>query len=202
MIAAMPGEAIGRPAYAGDQLADLVRQVALGDHDAFSELYDATSSVVYGIALRMLRDPSLAEDIALEVYVQIWRCAGTYSRDRGSAVSWMVTMCRSRAIDWLRSAQGRRSRSAELVDGTIPDPGQGPEESCLATQRTQVVKACLEQLPSEQRRLIELAYFSALSQTEIAEHVGLPLGTVKSRIRLGMARLRDSLQLAGASGLC
>lgn len=198
----MPAGTAGKLNYPGERLAELVGKVAQGDHDAFSELYDATSSVVYGIAVRFLRDPSLAEDIALEVYLQIWRCSGSYSLDRGTVISWVVTICRSRAIDWLRSAQGRRSRSAELVDGTIPDPRQDPEESCLTTQRTTVVRACLEQLPSEQRRLIYLAYFSALSQTEIAEHVGLPLGTVKSRIRLGMARLRDSLQLAGASGLC
>lgn len=201
MIAAMPSRGVAKLSHAAERLPDLVGKVAHGDQAAFSELYDATSSVVYGIAVRLLRDQSIAEDIVLEVYLQVWRCAGSYSSDRGSVISWLVTICRNRAIDWLRSIQGRQTRSFNSVDDSIPDPGQDPEECCLATQRTRDIKKCLAQLPSEQRQLIELAFFSAHTQIEIAGQLGLPLGTVKSRIRMGMAKLRDSFQLSGASGL-
>jgi RNA polymerase sigma-70 factor (ECF subfamily) len=178
-----------------DALTALLDRVSAGDEGALAQLYDATSRVVYGLVLRITGNTATAEELTLEVYAQVWRTAGTYSPERGTVSAWVVTLARSRAIDWLRSRQGRGSRVESPLDHAVGlrDPGCSPESVYMGTERTRVVSAAMAELAPEQRQAIELAYFLGMSQSEIASHCGLPLGTVKSRIRTGMLHLREAL---------
>jgi RNA polymerase sigma-70 factor, ECF subfamily len=182
--------------------AGLVQHIALGDESALAELYDRTNRIAYGLALRIVRDASSAEEIILDAYLQVWRTAGTYDSARGTVSSWLITLVRSRAIDWLRS---RRTRAASMEQGLddgfdFRDSHPSPEHMAVEAARTRMVQNAMDELPLDQRQAIELAYFSGLSHTEIAVRSGLPLGTVKTRIRLGMLRLREFLR-PNAEGL-
>ena len=176
--------------------ADLLARVAQGDQGALAEFYDATVRYVFGLVLKILRDHASAEEVALDVYVQVWKQADRYSPERGSPSSWLLNMARSRAIDRLRSKGGRqREREGSLeAGGEVPDRALTPEQSSVASERRLAVQAAMGALQAPQREAIELAYFSGFSHSQIAERLGQPLGTVKTRIRLGMLRLRESLQ--------
>ena len=172
----------------------LVSRIANGEERALTELYDKTNRMVYGLALRVLSEPTLAEDVTLEVYLQVWRTAESYDSARGKVASWLISMTRSRAIDQLRSRQARRLDLEESVDDIpIPATGDGPEEMSIQASQASIIRKSLLDLPADQRRAIELAYFSGLSHSEISARTGLPLGTVKTRIRSGMVRLREML---------
>lgn len=173
----------------------LIRRIASGDQGALGELYDSASRQVYGLALRVLSDPGAAEEVALEVFTQIWRTAPTYDVRRGTPSAWLLTMARSRAIDRLRSGaqERRRAEPIEVVEGTASSDSASPETQAVQSERRGRVLAALGGLPSEQRQVIELAYFGGLSHSEIAGELGLPLGTVKTRIRLAMSHLRGAL---------
>lgn len=175
--------------------AALIARVALGDEQALSQLYDSTSRIVYGLALRVLRDPSIAEEILMEVYLQVWRTAASYNPARGSAAGWLVTIARSRAIDYLRSRMARRATTEHALEELyeLKDPRPDPEHESMDAGRTRVIRDAMVQLPPEQRSVIEMTYFSELTHTEIAGRTGLPLGTVKTRIRSGTMRLRELL---------
>ena len=175
--------------------AALMSQVALGDERALAQLYDRTSRMVYGLCLRIVKDPSAAEDITLEAYLQVWRTAESYDPLRGTVSAWLLTVVRSRAIDWLRARKARRADMEQEFDEVfdIPDLRKTPEEASLDAGRCRIVRNAMAELPDEQRRAIEMTYFSGLSHSEIALKTGLPLGTVKTRIRLGMMRLRELL---------
>lgn len=176
-----------------NRLIGLLDRIAQRDELALAELYDATNRVVYGMALRLVRDPSSAEDITLEVFLQVWRTAGNYTASKSSVISWLAMLARSRSIDWLRTPQarlGQQSRSLDEVYG-FPDEEAGPEDACIEAARNRAVRDGIGKLPPEQRQVIELAYFSGLSHTEIAGRLGQPLGTVKTRIRAGMSQLRS-----------
>ena len=174
----------------------LILRVAAGDQLAMTSLYDTSSRVLYGLLLRILNEHAVAEEVLLDVYVQVWRQAGSYDEVRGSPMAWMLTIARSRAIDRLRS--GRQ----ELL---LRDSFEGLEENArseidveesAAIAEVQVrVRDALETLPAEQREVIELAYYGGFSHSEIALQLEQPLGTVKTRIRLGITKLRDILQL-------
>ena len=168
--------------------------VGVGDHSALAELYDAASSVVYGLALRILSDRALAEDVVVEVFAQVWRDAGKFDPARGSATSWIISITRSRAIDLLRSR--KRERAAEPIESAagIKSALPTPEESSCLSQRRQFVRRALSTLTVEQREAIDLAYFSGLSHSEIAFKLGQPVGTIKTRIRSAMTRLREELR--------
>lgn len=176
-------------------LAILVADVARGDERALATLYDRTSRIVYGLALRIVREASCAEDITLEVYAQVWRTAERYDPDRGAVSSWLVTLVRSRAIDWLRSRRGRNWRVEETLDeaSPLPDSRPTPELATIEAGRAQLVRRAMADLPPEQRKMIELAYFSGMTHSEIADRSDLPLGTVKTRLRMGVLRLRELL---------
>jgi RNA polymerase sigma-70 factor (ECF subfamily) len=171
-----------------------IRQIATGDQDALGELYDGTNHLVYGLALRILGDPGEAEEVSLDVYEQVWRQARDFSLQRGTPLVWLTMLTRSRAIDRLRVAKRQRHREESLdeVDAFISTTAT-PEEDAMTSERRQLVQMALGDLKPEQREAIELAYFQGLSQSEIAEHLGQPLGTVKTRIRLGMMKLREWL---------
>ena len=184
------GEAIGDRA---DQ-AGLMRRISSGDAAALSELYDQSSRFVYGICLRVLRNPADAEEVTLDVYSQAWRQAARFDGDRGEPLAWLLMLARSRAIDRLRSRGGVRRNEENLEQASgLAAEGASPEESSSLAQRASTVRAALLRLPAEQREVIELAYFEGLTHTEIAERLAQPLGTAKSRIRLGLQHLRQVL---------
>jgi len=179
-------------------------RAADGDQSAMADLYEASSAMVFGLALRILGDRDAAEDVVVEVYAQAWRDAASFDSERGEAGAWLLTITRSRAIDSLRSR--RREIAGETIEAAsgVAFEGPSPEETSSETQRRKLVRSALAGLRPEQREAIELAYFSDLSHAEIASRLSQPLGTIKTRIRLGMMALRDSLghlesPLAGAA---
>lgn len=164
---------------------EIMRRMAQGDQGALAELYDRFAALANGIALRVLRDVSEAEDVVQEVFVQAWRQASRYDPGRGSPEAWLCTIARTRALDRLRRRVARRE---EPADG----PSMGASRP--ATEAGVAVRTALSGLPPEQRHALELAYWEGLTQTEIADRLGEPLGTVKTRIRTAMIRLRDTLK--------
>jgi RNA polymerase sigma-70 factor (ECF subfamily) len=174
--------------------AMLIRRTAAGDQTALGEFYDQTSRLVYGLALRILGDPVEAEEVSLGVYEQVWRQAAEYDSQRGRPLVWLMMLTRSRAIDRLR-AVGRQRQRQEPLDSTMTflAPVLDPEEDAITAERCRLVQTALASLSAEQREAIELAYFEGLSQSEIAQRLQQPLGTIKTRIRLGMMKLRDRL---------
>ena len=168
--------------------------VAAGSHNALTRLYDESSSLVYSLALRILGDVADAEEVTLDVYTQVWRSASGFDSSRGNAASWLSMLARSRAIDRLRSAAGRRQKEEPVDDfplATSSDPL--PEAASIQNEIRRQVRFAIGQLSAEQREAIELAFYGGLSHSELAEKLGQPLGTVKTRIRLGMLRLRQLL---------
>ena len=175
---------------------DCVRRCVAGDQSALGELYDESSPHVYGVALSVLRDSADAEEVTLDVYTQVWRSAPVYASQRGSVVAWLLMLARSRAIDKLR-ARASRQRQEECqneVPISFGDASATPEQSVAGTETRQRVQKALNQLPPDQREAVELAYFSGMSHSELADHIGQPLGTVKTRIRIGMMKVREALQ--------
>ncbi|TMA97574.1 MAG: sigma-70 family RNA polymerase sigma factor [Deltaproteobacteria bacterium] len=172
----------------------LIRQTANQDREAFSQLYDHFSSLVYTLAMRMLRMSSDAEDLLQEVFVQVWHQANRYSEERGSPEAWIVNIARSRAIDKLRSIR-RMERSFVLTDDPAKAESSDNVESSAAESETKLtMNSALANLPEAQRKVLVLAYFDGLSQSEIADRLKEPLGTVKTRMRSGIQRLRDLLE--------
>lgn len=190
-------EAVGKVVERGvqEQLWTLqIRQIAAGDQMALGQLYDGTSRFVYGLALRILGDPGEAEEVTLDVYEQVWRQAGDYSLRRGTPLVWLTMLTRSRAIDRLRVAKRQRHREESLDEAHhFASTLASPEEDALTVERRQLVQEALRNLNPDQRQAVELAYFHGMSHTEIAQYLGEPLGTVKTRIRSGMMKLREWL---------
>jgi RNA polymerase sigma-70 factor (ECF subfamily) len=169
-------------------------RMARGDHDGLGEIYDRHGRLVYSLALRIVRDQSDAEDIVQEVFSQAWRLAARYDPSRGTVLGWLLTLTRSRSIDRLR---GRRSRPEPTGDdgllNAIPDSAAPPDvQAAWAGQATEI-RAAVDGLTMLQRMAIELAFYEGLTHAEIADRLELPLGTVKTRIRQGLLRLRDRL---------
>lgn len=175
--------------------AAIIKRVADGDQSALTTLYDSTSRLVFGLILRVVTDRSSAEEVLLDVYTQVWRQASTYDRKRGAPLAWLMTIARTRGIDRLRSGR-HEHRNKESLDaiGEITASTPSPEADTVTAERRQLVRSALETLSAEQRAVIELAYYSGLSHSEIALQLGQPLGTVKTRTRLGMMKLRDMLR--------
>jgi RNA polymerase sigma-70 factor (ECF subfamily) len=167
--------------------------MASQEHEALAELYDQTHHLVYSLALRIVGDDASAEDVVIEVYTHAWRAAPTFEAQRGSPSAWLLMLARSRSIDILR-ARGR-DRGAEPLEAAaeICSDAPGPEDENVAAERRRFIVRALQTLVAEQREAIELAYFGGLSHSEIAARLQQPLGTVKTRIRLGMIRLRELL---------
>lgn len=176
------------------ELISLVQQIAKNDQLALATLYDATNRLAYGLILRVLGDASMAEEVLLDVYTQIWRQAANYDTGRGSPIAWLMTIARTRAIDRLRSGWQDRQRKEPLDLLNDRETGAAsPEEMTVASERQKFVRAALSALTPEQREVIELAYYGGLSHSEIALKLNQPLGTVKTRTRLGMMKLREAL---------
>lgn len=181
------------PLRKGRDWSGLVERVASGDHAALAELYDATSPIVYGLALRILDDRNTAEDAVIEVYAQAWREAKHFDPARATPCAWLLMLTRSRAID-LRRAHRRDETTDPLESAAdVPSNLPNPEDANADAERHRFVRQALTSLGKEQREAIELAYFSGLSHTEISMKLGQPLGSIKTRIRLGMMQLRGLL---------
>jgi RNA polymerase sigma-70 factor (ECF subfamily) len=176
------------------ELTALIQRISQGDQLAFATLYDATRSLVYGLAVRIVRDQSTAEDVTIEVYQQVYQQAGQYTSDRGTPSAWLLTLTRSRAIDRLRQHTLRQQRESPLDAIAFTSPLPDPETSSVANELRRAVRNALATLSKEQRQVIEIAYYAGLSHPEIAAQLGQPLGTVKTRIRTGMMMLRAQLR--------
>jgi RNA polymerase sigma-70 factor (ECF subfamily) len=173
---------------------ELVEAVALADEDALGELYDRFGKVAYGLAYKILQDAALAEDAVQEAFLQIWRGAGSYRPERAKASTWLLTFVHRRAVDLVRREQKRRTLPV-VVEPQGADPGA--DEEVVQRSRREIVQDALRRLPAEQREPIELAYYGGLTQSELAERLGQPLGTIKSRMFSGLQRLRVLLAEAG-----
>ena len=179
-----------------DAEIELLRRVAQGDRRGVEELYDRFSGVLFSTAYRVLNSQEAAEDVLQDVFVQIWEKAPLYDPTRGKPMTWAITLTRNKAIDRLRSAQ-RRSRLQDELLQESQTAEQFDDRSSFDAASTsdtnKLVHGAIQKLSKDQREAIELAFFSSLTQLEIAERLKLPLGTIKARIRRGMMRLRDLL---------
>jgi RNA polymerase sigma-70 factor (ECF subfamily) len=184
----VPGELSTGPSDAA-----LIDRMRGGDEGALATLYDRWSDRVYSLAAHLLRDKRDAEDIVEETFWQAWRGAAQFDADRGSVGTWLLTICRSRALDRLR-ARRRKPEDVALDDAPpIEDPHGDPMAAMVTNETGRIVRAALAELPAEQRQALEMAYFRGLSQSEISEATGQPLGTIKTRVRLAMVKLREKL---------
>jgi len=174
-----------------------MRLIGAGDRPSFEKLYERFSGVLFSTAYRVLNNSEAAEDVLQDVFVQIWDKAPLYDPARGKPLTWAVTLTRNKSIDRLRGLQ-RRNRLHDDVEKESATFDQFDDRSSLdavtGIERAQMVRAAIEKLSTEQRKALELAFFSGLTQTEIAEQLGEPLGTVKARIRRGMMRLRELIE--------
>ncbi|MFF3763222.1 sigma-70 family RNA polymerase sigma factor [Streptomyces sp. NPDC001922] len=182
-----------RPGPAGPDLEELLVMVARGDQEAFSRVYDAVCGPVLGVVRGVLRDPAQSEEVAQEVMVEVWRTAARFRSDRGSAMTWVLTLAHRRAVDRVRAAQAATDREhrAALLDRT-PAFDEVTEQVEARLEREQV-RRCMRTLTELQRQSVTLAYYRGHTYREVAELLSLPLGTVKTRLRDGLIRLRDCL---------
>jgi RNA polymerase sigma-70 factor (ECF subfamily) len=174
---------------------DYIRRCATRDESALAALYDESSKLAYSVALRILQDEADASEVVLDVYKQVWDAAGRFDEQRGSAAAWIVILARSRAMD-RRRFRAARSRTTvqvqELHD--MRSSEASPETLAIASQSSREMKRALEAVPTEQREALELAFYGGMTHSEIADRLGEPLGTVKTRIRLAVIRLRELLK--------
>jgi RNA polymerase sigma-70 factor (ECF subfamily) len=179
----------------------LVALVARGDESALGELYARVGRVAYGIAYRVLRDDRLAEDAVQEGFLAAWRSAAAFRADRAKASTWVVTLVHRRAVDIVRREERRRAEPLETETRADPvDPTGSAEDAAWLGFERDRVQTALRALPDTQREAIELAYYGGYSQSELAERLGLPLGTIKSRMFAGLARLRELLDESESEG--
>ena len=175
---------------------DLVLRIGEGDQEAFRGLFGRYAPAAKALALRVVRQSHLAEEIVQEAFMAVWRSPDGYDQERGSVKSWLMGMVHHRAVDLVRREEAHRRRAEQSIPEALesePDPADRVVEEVGAPQERAAVRAALEELPEEQRRVIELMYFGGRSQSQIATELDLPLGTVKSRTLLGMRRLRGAL---------
>lgn len=193
VLRAMRARPVDVAADVSDPIGELLRRAGRGDQSAFAELYDVLSPLVYGVVLKVVRDPSQAEEVAQEVFVELWRLAARFDGTKGSAKTWAATLAHRRAIDRVRSEQAsrvRQDRDANQTIRTERDVVAAEVESSFDQVR---VRRALLQLSELQREAVELAYFGGHTYREVAVLLNVAEGTVKSRIRDGMIRLRDEL---------
>ncbi|MDQ4087263.1 MAG: sigma-70 family RNA polymerase sigma factor [Pseudomonadota bacterium] len=175
-------------------LADALARVAQGSQAALEDVYARTCAKLFGVCLRILRDRSEAEDALQEVYVSVWRRAGSFDRDRASPITWLATLARNRAIDKLRSSG--RSRASEPIDAALNMPDGGADALLRLEGKQERIRLlrCVEELEERQSSAIRAAFFDGLTYSELAERGNVPLGTMKSWVRRGLLRLRECLE--------
>jgi RNA polymerase sigma-70 factor (ECF subfamily) len=168
----------------------VLEAVGRGDDDALGVLYDRFGRLAFRLAFRILRDRALAEDAVQDAFLTVWRSADAYKRERAKPSTWILTVVHRRAVDIVRREQSRRGEPLEVA----PEPVSAPaSEDAVLRDRRSAVQAALTELPDDQRQALELAYYGGLTQSELAERLGVPLGTVKSRMFAGLGRLRELL---------
>ena len=173
-------------------LTSYIARVAAGDQAAFASLYDVLAPSVFGVVRRVLRDPSQAEEVTQEIFVEIWKQAARFDATRGSVRTWAVTIAHRRAVDRVRSEQSRRDRQTTVGAASLVVPATPEDDAIDADDRTRA-RAAMAKLPEAQREALELAFYDGLTHVQIADHLGVALGTVKTRIRDGLIRLRTTM---------
>ena len=181
-----------------DDERELMNRIKARDSNALEQLYDLYNALLYGLVIPIVKKREEAEDVVQEVFLKIWEKASTFDDERGNVYSWIVTLARNRAIDRIRSkgykSQQKVSTSISEPEFTLEADTIDPLETTIYSDRAELVNRALEQIPENQREVIEIAYYKGMTQSEIADHLDLPLGTVKTRTRLGMMKLRDILE--------
>ena len=193
MLAVMDPAGDALPGTRDESNEDLLALVATGDKAAFTRLYDATAPRLFGLARRLLIDSAQAEEVTQEVYLEIWQSATRYEAARGSAMAWMLTLAHRRAVDRIRSAQSSRNRDTRIGIRDLDREYDNVAETVEVRIESERVKRALEKLTELQRQAVTLAYFKGLSHSEVAAMLHIPVGTVKTRLRDGMIRLRDEM---------
>ena len=172
---------------------NLVARMQRRDPQALAELYDRYGRVTFSLILRVVRDTGAAEDLVQETFLRVWNRVNGFDAQKGSIGPWLLAVARNRAIDYLRSAGGRERNAVEYEETGHPALYCDMEKDILTSDKARIVKSAVEKLSPNQRQVIELAYFEGLSQTEMAERMGQPLGTVKTWVRTALKNLRDEL---------
>lgn len=172
-------------------LAELLRRSGRGDTEAFAVLYDAISSRVFGLAVRVVRDPAQAEEVAQEALLEIWKTSARFDADRGSPLGWMLTIVHRKAVDRVRSVEAATTRDETWNRQTAPVDHDQTSEAAHASLDAARVRSAVATLTDVQRQAVELTYFGGYTHTEVATLLDVPLGTAKTRIRDGLIRLRD-----------
>lgn len=175
---------------------DLLQRVATGDREAFAQLYDRTAPRVFGLVERLLRDHAQSEEVTQEIFLEIWQTATRYDTGRGGAIAWMLTMTHRRAVDRVRASQASRDRDTRIGIRDFPTDFDSVSESVEVRIESERVKEAMMRLTELQRQAVQLAYFGGYSHSEVADMLSVPIGTVKTRLRDGMIRLRDELGVA------
>jgi RNA polymerase sigma-70 factor (ECF subfamily) len=181
------------PQFRGPDLKELVSRTAFGDQDAFGRLYDAVAGPVLGLVRRVLRDPAQSEEVAQEVMLEVWRTAARYRPERGEVMAWVLTMAHRRAVDRVRAAQAASDRERRVAAQSHVPPFDEVAEQVEGRLEREQLRRCLRGLTELQREAVLLAYFRGFSYREVADMLNTPLGTVKTRMRDGLIRLRDCL---------
>jgi len=172
----------------------LVERIASGDADALGELYDRYGRVAFGLVYRMLPSPEAAEEVTQDAFHAVWRQARSYRPERGSVRTWLLAICRNAAIDWRRTRGKRLEREVTIEAAAELLSDARVDERVVSAMRAERIRKIVGELPKEQRDVLALAFWGGYSQSEIAARTGTPLGTVKSRVRLAMNKLRESLE--------
>ena len=184
-----PGDAVTSP----QQLDEVLAQVAAGDHDAFAALYDALAPAVFGLCLRVLRQSEQAEEVAQEVLLEVWQRATAFDSTRGSATTWVLTMTHRRAVDRVRSAQASTNRDRKIAERAHETEHDEVFETVEQRLEAEALRHCLDRLTQIQRQSVTLAYYGGHTYSQVARILDTPLGTIKTRMRDGLIRLRDCL---------
>ena len=179
--------------YGTEAEGDLVRRLQRREQDALEELYDRYGKIVYSLILRIVKDAAIAEDLVQETFLRVWNRVQGFDAGKGSIGPWLIAVARNRAIDYLRSSGGRERNAMEFDETDHPALFTDMERDLLVSDHARRVKAAVDRLSPQQRQVIELAYFEGLSQSEMAERMGQPLGTVKTWVRTALKNLRDDL---------
>jgi len=177
----------------GHALADLLTRSSRGDNEAFAAFYDATSARAFGLAVRVVRDPAQAEEVAQEAFLEVWRTATRFQSERGSAIGWLLTIVHRKAVDRVRSAEAASRRDTSFHQDNPTVAHDVTAEAAEASMEARRVRTALGELTVVQREALELAYFGGYTHTEVASMLDLPVGTAKTRIRDGLIRMRDAM---------
>ena len=177
----------------GHALSDLLKRSSRGDSEAFASFYDATAARAFGLAVRVVRDPAQAEEVAQEAFLEVWRTASRFSPDRGSAIGWLLTIVHRKSVDRVRSAEAASRRDTSYHQDNHAVAHDATAEAAEASMEGRRVRSALEDLTTVQREALELAYFGGYTHTEVASMLDIPVGTAKTRIRDGLIRMRDTM---------